>query len=101
MTGKYSVLIGLFPYAHIIDDRLMTWVVRLCEELGNDKRVLRHAIWQEADTPITMLRNKSESALRFMRRLSCKRRTARHFAEGADFPSLGASRSGRGCQASR
>jgi hypothetical protein len=58
MIGKYSVLIGLFPYGHIIDDRLMTWVVRLCEELGQDKRVLRHAIWQEADTPITMLRNK-------------------------------------------
>jgi len=58
MSGKYSVMIALFPYGHVIDDRLMTYVVRTTEQMNKDPRIIRHCIWQESDTPITMLRNK-------------------------------------------
>lgn len=58
MTARYSVMIALFPYGHVIDDRLMTYVVKLTGEMARDKRIEKHCLWQESDTPITMLRNK-------------------------------------------
>jgi hypothetical protein len=62
---KSSVLIATFPYGHQLDDRLSHWIsFSLIPSIMRDKercgehRIETFSCWSEADTPITMLRNK-------------------------------------------
>lgn len=55
---KYRVMVAWFPYAHMIDDRAAAYVAALTPKLMRDSRIDTYALWSEADTPITMVRNR-------------------------------------------
>lgn len=61
MSGKVSVMIAIPAYGHSVDNRLIKWIAKLTGELEQDNRVRGYSIWEGADTPITMERNRALS----------------------------------------
>lgn len=55
---RVKVMVAWFPYGHVIDDRAAAYVASLTPRLMKDSRIETYALWSEADTPITMTRNK-------------------------------------------